>query len=70
MYDIIAIYGHSNQIIVNSIVSNVFENDKRFHNDFRQGVDTIVTMLKKSFSACLRVSDMIEGQDVVDRSRS
>ena len=70
LYDIIAIYGHSNESIVQSIVTNVFENDKRFLADFKQGVDTIVTMLKKSFSACLRVSDMIDGQDVVERSRS
>ena len=48
----------------------MFDNDKRFLQDFKQGVDTLVNMLKKSFSACLRVSDMIKGEDVIDRTRT
>ena len=30
MYDIIAVYGNSNEVMVKTIISNVFENDKRF----------------------------------------
>jgi len=30
LYDIIAIYGHSNPMLVKSIVESVFENDKRY----------------------------------------
>ena len=30
LYDIIAVYGHSNPTIVKSIVESVFENDKRY----------------------------------------
>jgi hypothetical protein len=30
MYDIIAVYGNSNEVMVKAIISNVFENDKRF----------------------------------------
>lgn len=30
LYDIIAIYGHSNPTLVKSIVESVFENDKRY----------------------------------------
>jgi len=56
---LIAIYGASNKDLVKSIVESVFENDKRYVQDFKDGVDTIINMLKRSFNSSLKVSDMI-----------
>lgn len=65
LYDIIAVYGRSNRELVKSIVESVFENDKRYVQDFKDGVDTIITMLKKSFSSSLKVSDMMVDAGVI-----
>ena len=65
IYDIIAVYGQSNPETVKSIVENVFENDKRYVTDFKDGVDTIISMLKKSFSASLKVPDMMDETGVI-----
>ena len=59
LYDIIAVYGHSNTVLVKSMIESVFENDKRYVQDFKDGVDTIINMLKKNFSSSVKVSDMI-----------
>ena len=65
IYDIVAVYGKSNPVLVKSIVESVFENDKRYVQDFKDGVDTIISMLKKSFSASLKVSDMMMNAGVI-----
>ena len=70
LYDIGAIYGRSNPVTVKSIVANVFENDKRYVQDFGESVGTIISMLKKAFATSLKVSDMIRGDGVVQRTRS
>lgn len=48
-----------------SIVESVFENDKRYVQDFKDGVDTIINMLKKNFSSSLKVSDMMVNAGVI-----
>jgi len=70
LYDIIAIYGQSNPLTVKSIVNSVFENDKRYIQDFKEGVDTIIFMLKKNFNSSIKVSDMIMGAGVISRTRT
>ena len=70
LYDLIAIYGQSNKEVVKSIVESVFENDKRYVQDFKDGVDTIINMLKKNFSSSLKVSDMMVNAGVIQRTRS
>jgi hypothetical protein len=70
LYDIIGIYGKSNPAVVKQIVVSVFDNDKRYIGDFKQGVDGILSMLRKSFSSCIKVSDMIAGNGVVQRTRT
>ena len=69
LYDIIAVYGGSNPETVKGIVESVFENDKRYVQDFKEGIDTIITMLKKNFSSSSKVSDMIMGAGVILRTR-
>lgn len=70
LYDLIAVYGKSNPEAVKGIVLTVFENDKRYVQDFKEGVDTIITMLKKNFSSSSKVSDMIMGAGVIMRTRA
>jgi len=70
LYDIVAVYGRSNRELVKTIVESVFENDKRYVQDFKDGVDTIILMLKKSFNASLKVSDMMVDAGVIMRTRS
>ena len=70
MYDLIAVYGQSNRDLVKSILESVFENDKRYVQDFKDGVDTIITMLKRNFSSALKVSDIMVNAGVILRTRS
>ena len=70
LYDIVAIYGQSNPVTVKTLVSNVCSNDKRFINDFGESIATIITLLKKSFTTSLKVSDMIRGDGVVSYNRN
>ena len=65
LYDLVAIYGKSNTAIVKSIVQSVFDNDKRYVQDFKEGVDTIIGMLKTNFSFSLNISDMINDSGIV-----
>jgi hypothetical protein len=37
--DIAAVYGKSNENIVHQIINNIFENDKRYVEDFKEAVD-------------------------------
>lgn len=39
LIDIAAVYGRSNAETVQKIITNVFENDKRFVQDFKECVD-------------------------------
>ena len=49
LIDIAAVYGKSNRLIVEKIISNLFENDKRFVQDFKECVDAMLTLVKKTF---------------------
>lgn len=39
LIDIASIYGRSNEQIVKKLVANVFENEKRFNDEFKEVVD-------------------------------
>ena len=49
LIDIAAVYGKSNPLLVQQIINNLFESDKRFVQDFKEGIDLIVTQIKKTF---------------------
>jgi hypothetical protein len=51
LFDLAAIYGQSNQETVTAIIANVFENDKRFISEFKESIDAILSMFKRSFTA-------------------
>lgn len=68
LYDIAAIYGPQNPEAVRLLIAKVFENDMRFIADYKESVDAIMTLLKKSFNAALKVSEMVKGDAVLHRS--
>lgn len=70
LFDIAAVYGPQNPKQVKLLISNVFDNDLRFLQDFKESVDMIITLLKKCFNAALKVTEMINGDAVMERSRA
>lgn len=42
----------------------------RFVADYKESVDTIMTLLKKSFNAALKVTEMVNGDAVLQRSQA
>ncbi len=64
LFDIAAVYGESNTQVVKQLIANVFENDKRYVEDFKESVDVIINMFKKSFGTALKVNEMIAGNEV------
>lgn len=68
LYDIAAIYGPQNPEPVRQLIGKVFENDMRFVADYKESVDAIMTLLKKSFNAALKVTEMVNGDSVLHRS--
>jgi len=70
LYDISAIYGPENPQAVRLMIGKVFENDMRMVADYKESVDSIMTLLKKSFNAALKVTEMVNGDAVLNRSQS
>ena len=56
LMDIAAIYSQSNEETVKKLISNVFENDKRYIQDFKESVDLMLTFFKKAFKESLKVN--------------
>ena len=40
----------------------------RFVADYKESVDAIMTLLKKSFTAAMKVTEMVKGDAVLHRS--
>lgn len=53
LFDLAAMYGNSNALVVRTLIGNVFENDKRYITDFKTTVDTLITCFKGLFRASL-----------------
>ena len=68
LVDLAAIYGKSNSQIVASIISNVFENDKRYVVDFKEGIEMLINLIKKTFKEYHRIQTIIKGEYVKDMS--
>ncbi|CDW72771.1 UNKNOWN [Stylonychia lemnae] len=62
--DIAAVYGKSNQDIVHKIINNIFENDKRYVEDFKEAVDSLFKLIKKTFKEYSTIQAMIKGEHV------
>jgi hypothetical protein len=50
MFDLAAIYGLSNPSVVKKLISNVFENEKRYIQDFKESIDMARTLLRTLFN--------------------
>jgi hypothetical protein len=50
LFDLAAIYGLSNPSAVKRLISNVFENEKRYIQDFKESVDMARTLLRTLFN--------------------
>lgn len=70
LYDLAAVYGPSNQQQVRQLLSNVFENDMRFLAEYKESVDMMITLLKKCFNAALKVTEMTNGDTVLQCSQN
>jgi dsRNA-specific ribonuclease len=70
LFDIAAIFGQSNSEVVRQLIANVFENDKRFIQEYKESIDTILGMFKKAFTTSQKISDMIRGEQIIERTRS
>jgi hypothetical protein len=66
LYDIAAVYGPQNPTQVRQLISNVFENDMRFLGEFKESVDMIITLLKKCFNSALKVTEMTNGDTILN----
>lgn len=42
----------------------------RFIADYKESVDAIMTLLKKSFNAAFKVTEMVKGDAVLNRTQS
>lgn len=69
LYDIAAVYGPVNPEVVKKLITNIFENDMRYLSEFGQSADMMTALLKKSFSASLRVTEMVNGDPLLERDR-
>lgn len=69
LYDIAAVYGPSNSAQVRQLTANVFENDMRFLAEYKESVDMMITLLKKCFNAALKVTEMINGDTVLQHTQ-
>jgi hypothetical protein len=68
LIDIASVYGKSNRDTVQKIISNVFENDKRFVQDFKECVDMLLNLIKKMFKEYQKIQSMIKGEYIKDLS--
>jgi hypothetical protein len=66
LIDIAAIYGKSNQQVVNKIILNVFDNEKKFVQDFKESVDLLMGLMKTKFKEYQKVKSMIIGDYITN----
>jgi len=69
LFDIAAIFGLSNPSVVKRLISNVFENEKRYIQDFKDSIDMARVCLKTLFNKSRQVSEMVRGELVKDTNR-
>jgi len=69
LFDLAAIFGPSNPKSVKIMISNVFENEKRYVADFKESVDTMIALLKKLFATSIKVTEMVSGSVIYNQTR-
>lgn len=61
LVDLAAVYGKSNGPIIQKIILNVFDNEKKFVQDFKETIDLLMGLLKTKFKEYSKVKSMITG---------
>jgi hypothetical protein len=61
LIDMAAVYGKSNSQVVQKIILNVFDNEKKFVQDFKESVDLLMGIMKAKFKEYQRVRSMLMG---------
>lgn len=69
LLDLASVFGKSNPSIVQAIIDNLFEADKRFVQDFKESVDLMVTQVKKTFKEYATIQAMIKGEHIKEMSK-
>ena len=62
LMDIAAIYGKSNNSTGHKIVQNVFDNEPRFVQDFKETVDLVLALMKSRFKEFQKIQSIIKGE--------
>jgi hypothetical protein len=61
LIDLAAIYARSNPATVTKLILNVFDNEPRFVQDFKETVDMLMNLLKSRFKEYQKVKAMLNG---------
>lgn len=48
---------------------NLFDTDKRYVQDFKECVDTLITLFKKTFKEFHKIQTMIKGEHIREMSQ-
>lgn len=59
LIDLAAIYGRSNGPAVSRIIRNVFDNDSRFVQDFKETIDILLNLLRSRFKEFKKVQAIL-----------
>lgn len=70
MLDLAAIYGSSNHRQVTQLITNVFEFQPFYLEDFKDAFDMMLNILKRIFKDALRTDQMIKGDAILQKTRS
>ena len=70
LLDLAAIYGSSNHRQVSQLITNVFEYQPLYLEDFKDAFDMMLNILKRIFKDALRTDQMIKGDAILQKSRA
>lgn len=68
LIDIAAVFGKSNHEPVAKIIQNVFDNEKKFVQDFKEAFDTLMSLMRSKFSQYQKVQSMFKGEYIEELS--
>lgn len=69
LIDIAAVFGQSNRELVQRIIQNVFDGQKQYIEDFKEGIELIMNRLKKMFSDAIKIQQDISGDTVYQKTK-
>lgn len=70
LLDIAAIYGQSNHRQVRQLIEGIFEIEPRLLAEIKDSFDMMLNIMKKIFKDALRTDQMIQGDAILQKTRS